>query len=79
MTEPTYGNYGNWTTDNEIAYINSLWHGTYPRINPIPADPVMLLRNYIKSAQKRVWWNTFGDVNGRRVIAHARLLVEESI
>ena len=68
-----------WTTDNEIDYIDSLHRGTYPRERIKPADPKLLLSNYIKSARKRIEWGTFGSVDGRVAVAHAEKLLKESV
>lgn len=71
--------YANWTTDNEIKYINSLARGTYPRENQIPADRDLLLTNYIRSAKRRLRWHTFGEVDPYAVIAHAEKLLQGEI
>lgn len=69
--------HAHWTTENEIAYINSLHSGTYPREFGQHMDGQSLLENYIRSAKKRILWNTFGSVDGAKVLAHAIGLLGE--
>ena len=66
-----------WTTENEIAYINSLHRGTYPREFRPLVDAKTLLTNYLKWARKRIVWNTWGSVDGHAVVAHAEELLTE--
>jgi hypothetical protein len=66
-----------WTTDNEISYIEKLYLGTYPIEFRDAADPKTLLTNYTKWAKKRISWNTWGSVNGYKVLDYAERLLNE--
>jgi len=67
-----------WTTGNEKEYISLLVSGKYrnsPSANPVSAEK--LLDNYIRSAELRKEWGTFGGekgVNADAVISYAKEL-----
>lgn len=66
-----------WQTRDEMTYINGLVSGRYKEVGFGPADPVFLLKNYVKSARKRLLNGTFGGVNGGRVIEYAKERLRE--
>ena len=70
-----------WTTNNELDYLRGLFSGAHFKgpgcihRTELPLDK--LLRNYIKSAERRQKWGTFGGVDPRVVIAEARTMLDK--
>jgi len=64
-----------WSTENEISYINFLAAGGTEEQRRRGVSVELLLTNYVKSAEKRRKWGTFGTANAGKIIKHARGLL----
>jgi len=66
--------HNNWTTHNEQRYIDDLVSPMFWRTlhhKPIH-QPAELIMNYIGSAEKRIRYGTFGEVDGKECINYAK-------
>jgi hypothetical protein len=63
-----------WTTANETSYVDGLASGAWRKWvdNPIEATAEQLLVNYIRGAENRKRWKTFGAVDADKVIKAAQ-------
>ena len=63
-----------WTTRNELSYVDALASGAWRKWveYSIESSPEQLLVNYIRGAENRKRWKTFGSVDVDKVLACAR-------
>ena len=67
-----------WSTNNELAYVNSLADGSWRQRVESPREitPEVLLSNFIRGAEYRKRHKTYGTVEVDKVIAVARAHLE---
>ena len=63
-----------WSTSNEKQYLDGAVIGKW-LIRPRVVSREQLLKNYIRSAERRQEWGTFGSVNAKEMLRYARQLL----
>ena len=67
-----------WRTANEIDYINTLVAGILPEGRSMAGSVASRLERYLASARRRIEWDTFGAVDGKKIVQYVSDIIETS-